>query len=159
MCCPRGNLQGYIAQWPDNFCLQITNAIQAYFPVAKRQIRYISDLCAQAARTSDSFWLLFFSRSFFLCKCIVGNLCCFDSLSLCYNFQVCTGSCTDYCLDKRHGNIEVICVKWFIFQNKLSCNMKKKPIILLLITLFTLLFSLTEVCWIYYYNIFPKHIS
>lgn len=96
------------------------------FSSDKTTNRYISDLCAQAARTSDSFWLLFFSRSFFLCKCIVGNLCCFDSLSLCYNFQVCTRSCTDYCLDKRHGNIEVICVKWFIFQNKLSCNMKKK---------------------------------
>lgn len=161
MCCPRGNCK---AAWFNDLTASVFRSPTQYRHIFQRQNdKYATFLtCVPRRHTlATLFGYSFISHSFFLCKCIVGNLCCFDSLSLRYNFQVCTQSCTDYCLDKRQGNIEVmyIYVKWFIFQNKVSCKMKKKALTLLLITLFILLFSLTEVCWIYYYNIFPKHIS
>lgn len=159
MCCPRGNCK---ATSLNDLTTSVFRSPTQYRHIFQRQNdKHATFLtCVPRRRTLATLFGYSFSVAvFFLCKCIVGNLCCFDSLSLCYNFQVCTQSCTDYCLDKRHGNIEVIYVKWFIFQNKVSCKMKKKPITLLLITLFILLFSLTEVCWIYCYNIFPKHIS
>lgn len=128
MCCPRGN---YKATWFNDLTTSVFRSPTQYRHIFQRQNdKYATFLtCVPRRHTlATLFGYSFISRSFSLCKCVVGNLCCFDSLSLRYNFQVCTQSCTDYCLDKRHGNIEVmyIYVKWFIFQNKASCKMEKK---------------------------------
>ena len=93
----------------------------------------------------------------FLCKCIMGNLCCFD----CFFDIICNSAprvVIYYSLDKRHRNTEVIYVKRFIFQNRDFCKMKK-VYIAINHTFYITFFPSTEICCIYYCNIFPKHIS